>query len=1238
MKQTVPAKLLGIACLSLVLMVLGSMHTVAGQSTIVVAGQIASSSDDAHDDRAPFWPGFSSTSPVVYAGRPGTGDPITGGYRFTGLVIPENSQIVNAYVEFTQSSWGHVISTNLSFENAAAPLTFSSTNSPAGRLKTAFSADWTWPRSTPDSVIRTPALTAGIQELVDTFGDVDTVVLLETGLSSEPTGQSHSWHSFDGNPAFAARIHIEYISGVDTTPPVIVNHSPSGTLPPGTNSVDLSVETDEPAICRSSSVAGTEYDAMPITFDATGGTIHNTVISGLVDGETRTHHVRCADNEGNANQTDTEVTYTIAFPDTAPPVIINSQPTGVLAAGTTETVISVETDEAAVCRYGTLPGTDFDLIADEFYVTGTTLHTVTLVGLVDDTAYRIYVRCQDFAGNPQTADTEIEFSVAPDLTPPVRSNGGPTDFQPAGTTQLVLSLDTDEFAICGYSQVAGMDFSRMAPFENTGGTTHGTTVDGLADNSVYSYYVRCKDTADNANPDDLEITFTVAAPGPVTIVGQVAASMDDAYHDPDSWPGYSHTDIVVYVGRPGDGAPVTGGFRFTGLDIPAGATITSAYVQFIQAGWGWSTQTELAFEDSADPEIFSSTNSPNHRWANRTQFSRVWTFPRQTPGALINTPSLVSGVQELIDNHGALTTVVLLEDGAPAAANQTHSWATFDSSPASGARLYVEYVVDSNFDDAPPRRLNASPVEKDFAFDVSSVAVSLDTDEPATCKYSLQPFNSFNSMTGVMTGNGTTQHLATISGLAADTETEVFVRCQDASLNTNSNDFLINFRTLSGSETVAREGKPWRLEFTGQPTGVFAQSVLPTVEISVFDYFGTLVDDAAVPITIQLANNNTGAVLSGTTTVTSVNGVAQFSDLTVSGAGEYTLVASGPIKLRGLWAGGYAGRYGTVYAEGTTVYVASVAAPGGVDVLDISDPASPVHLGNWGSGVVEPHEGNLVPKGIGCISGNNQTGAIVVDFTDPSAPVERATLFASDGAADIVHNIYCDERHMYVVPNTGPFVPVFDITDPDNPVLVTTIESPAGNQIHDITVDNGYLYLFEIGGPGNTVVFDISRGPENAEFVGLFVSGPNTHSGQFTRNHEYLAVNRETLVFPSGADTRIYDVTDPGNPQLMSIINPVELGLGDYWPHESAFRDNVMYIAWQPEGLIMLEVSDMTDPVMIGQYDTSRLVAPTSGAFEVFSDLGHDRILMTDSIEGLHIFDVTPLPVRSTSFTVEPGQ
>ena len=101
-----------------------------------------------------------------------------------------------------------------------------------------------------------------------------------------------------------------------------------------------------------------------------------------------------------------------------------------------------------------------------------------------------------------------------DVTPPVLSNGAPTGELSAGTTNTILSLDTDETATCKYDTVSGTNYASMTnTFGTTGGTSHSENISGLIDGGSYSYYVRCEDTSGNANIDDFAISFTVASAG-----------------------------------------------------------------------------------------------------------------------------------------------------------------------------------------------------------------------------------------------------------------------------------------------------------------------------------------------------------------------------------------------------------------------------------------------------------------------------------------------------------------------------------------------------------------------------------------------------------------------------------------------------------------------------------------------------------------------------------------------------
>ncbi len=189
--------------------------------------------------------------------------------------------------------------------------------------------------------------------------------------------------------------------------------------------------------------------------------------------------------------------------DTTAPVRDNGSPTSELTSGTTEAIVSLITDEPATCKYSATAGTSYASMTDTFGTTGGTFHSDTFTGLINGGSYEFYVRCTDTAGNTNTDDYLITFSVASpvDSTPPVRSNGAPSGEQASGTTSVTLSVDTDEAATCTYDGTA---------FDATGGTSHSALYSPVTDGSSYSVNVICTDTAGNTNTDDYLIQFSIA--------------------------------------------------------------------------------------------------------------------------------------------------------------------------------------------------------------------------------------------------------------------------------------------------------------------------------------------------------------------------------------------------------------------------------------------------------------------------------------------------------------------------------------------------------------------------------------------------------------------------------------------------------------------------------------------------------------------------------------------------------
>ena len=113
---------------------------------------------------------------------------------------------------------------------------------------------------------------------------------------------------------------------------------------------------------------------------------------------------------GCTSLSDTDETNTAS--DTTPPVRTNGAPTGTLPAGTTETTLSLNTNENAACKWGSATGQSYTNMPNTFSTTGGTSHATGVSALTNGSNYTIYFRCRDTAGNENTTDYSVSFSIA----------------------------------------------------------------------------------------------------------------------------------------------------------------------------------------------------------------------------------------------------------------------------------------------------------------------------------------------------------------------------------------------------------------------------------------------------------------------------------------------------------------------------------------------------------------------------------------------------------------------------------------------------------------------------------------------------------------------------------------------------------------------------------------------------------------------------------------------------------
>ncbi|MFA6082200.1 MAG: GDSL-type esterase/lipase family protein [Patescibacteria group bacterium] len=161
-------------------------------------------------------------------------------------------------------------------------------------------------------------------------------------------------------------------------------------------------------------------------------------VSAVADG-THTVTIKATDNAGNIAEGVVSI-----YLDKTVAVLSGGSPSGTLDASTTSATLSVTTDSSSTCKYSTSAGTAYGVMTGSFTTSNGTSHTATVSGLADGNTYHYYVRCLDSAGNTNSSDYEISFSVddSPAATPTPTST--PTSTPTTAATSTPTPTSTAE--------------------------------------------------------------------------------------------------------------------------------------------------------------------------------------------------------------------------------------------------------------------------------------------------------------------------------------------------------------------------------------------------------------------------------------------------------------------------------------------------------------------------------------------------------------------------------------------------------------------------------------------------------------------------------------------------------------------------------------------------------------------------------------------------------------------------
>jgi choice-of-anchor B domain-containing protein len=346
--------------------------------------------------------------------------------------------------------------------------------------------------------------------------------------------------------------------------------------------------------------------------------------------------------------------------------------------------------------------------------------------------------------------------------------------------------------------------------------------------------------------------------------------------------------------------------------------------------------------------------------------------------------------------------------------------------------------------------------------------------------------------------------------------------------------------------------------------------------------------------------------------------------------------------------------YAEVWGEGDYAYVGSDRSGRGMSIFDISKPANPQFIRNpanpTGTITLSSYSGSEmedveVYNGIGYFGSDvnattGRTGVDIIDLSNPATPVRLSRVDSSIGGHDKVHTLSVSKGFLYTVDNEADAAPdsvkIFNVSNPANPQFVANvvIGIPDTNvAAHEVVVLNDRMYVASKWNGSNTccgwtTIYDVSN-PASPVKLKQFDTGPRTHTVWPTDDGKTIIVAQER----SNGDLRIYDVSminqanDPDTPALLKTLNRTSLSLNSYTPHHPFLKGNLLFMAWYESGLQVFNIADPANPVRVGAFDTYAPnysdSNPEHGDWGVYAMLGLDRVLLGDRDRGLIIVDAT---------------
>lgn len=241
-------------------------------------------------------------------------------------------------------------------------------------------------------------------------------------------------------------------------------------------------------------------------------------------------------------------------------------------------------------------------------------------------------------------------------------------------------------------------------------------------------------------------------------------------------------------------------------------------------------------------------------------------------------------------------------------------------------------------------------------------------------------------------------------------------------------------------------------------------------------------------------------------------------------------------------------------------------------------------------------------------------------------------VYDSDTIFTNAHSMYIEKDRLYTcstrnasgITNNFLKMAVYSLANPERPQRIGVLNSPDFNHVHQVTVINDTAYCSN--GFDGLFVYDYRNAANPIEIARLQAyqfSGYN-HSTSFNNNHKKMVFTDEV---PHNLPVKIYDISNLSNMTQLSTISS-NTSKANKVPHIPYWKDNHVYCSYYTDGLRIFNVSNPSNPVEVGYYDTY-LVNDTNaeksyaGNWGVYPYLPSGTVIAADMQTGLYVFNVS---------------